>query len=170
MTIRQKNRRLLIGFFTVLILGYFLAISETLSLKKNYTNLKRQADISANIPQRLTALEQKEKHYDSLLHHYQITETSLQNNLLQTIDRYAKDNTLKVVSFSEPHSFKSNGKNTLSYAFSVSGDFQGILGLAYQLEQRNKFGMIASLDFEKKTDLRYGSKRLEGYFIMQLVQ
>jgi hypothetical protein len=115
-------------------------------------------------------LEQKEKHYDSLLRHYQITETSLQNNLLQTIDRYAKDQSLKVVSFSEPHAYTEDDKTTSSYAFSVAGDFQEILGLAYQLEQRNKFGMIASLDFEKKTDYRNGSKHLEGHFILQLVQ
>lgn len=170
MTIKQKNKALVIGFFGVLVLGYFLAITETIKLKDNYNNLQQVGEINANIPQRLLALEQKEHHYDSLLQHYQITETSLQNNLLQTIDRYALDHTVKVVSFSEPHRYQEKDKTTNSYAFSVTGDFKSILGLAYELEQKSKFGMIASLDFEKKTNYRNGSKRLEGHFILQLVQ
>lgn len=170
MTIQQKNKALVIGFLGILILGYFLAISETLQLKNNYESMQQQELLNTNIPQRLATLEQKERYYDSLLEHYQITETSLQNNLLQTIDRYAANHMIKVVSFSEPHSFVEKDKKTNSYAFSVSGDFKGILGLAYELEQRSKFGMIASLDFEKKTNYRNGTKSLEGHFILQLVQ
>lgn len=170
MTIKQKNIGLLVGFLGILVLGYFLAISETIAITENYNNLKKQELLNANIPNRLATLEKKEKYYDSLLTHYKITETSLQNNLLQTIEAYANDHTLKVISFEEPHSVLNDGKNTHSYAFSVTGDFSGILGLAYQLEQRSKFGMIASVDFEKTTNFRYGTKRLEGHFILQLVQ
>jgi hypothetical protein len=170
MTIKQKNITLVISFFGVLLLGYFLSISVTLSLKDNYDNLKTQEQIYSNIPKRLKMLSQKEKHYDSLLQHYQITETSLQNNLLKTIDRYAVNHAIKIISFNEPHSVIQNGKKTNSYAFRVSGDFNAILGLAYQLEQRSKFGMIASLQFEKLKNYRTGQTSLEGAFVLQLVQ
>jgi hypothetical protein len=170
MTIKQKNTTLVISFFGVLLLGYFLSISVTLSLKDNYDNLKTQEQIYSNIPKRLQVLSQKEKHYDSLLQHYQITETSLQNNLLKTIDRYAVDHAIKIISFNEPHSVIQKGKKTNSYAFRVSGDFNTILGLAYQLEQRSKFGMIASLQFEKLKNYRTGQTSLEGAFVLQLVQ
>jgi len=170
MAIKQKNTILLISFFGVLILGYFLSISETLSIKKNYDNLQQQEQLYANIPKRLQVLVQKERHYDSLLQHYQITETSLQNNLLKTIDRYAIDTNIKIVSFDEPHSVFEKGKTTNSYAFRVSGDFNSILGLAYELEQRSKFGMVKSLEFEKIKSFRTGKTTLEGQFILQLVQ
>ncbi|MFC4636464.1 hypothetical protein ACFO3O_21335 [Dokdonia ponticola] len=170
MTIKQKNTTLVISFFGVLLLGYFLSISVTLSLKKNYDTLKTQEQIYSNIPKRLQILSQKERYYDSLLQHYQITETSLQNNLLKTIDRYAINHNIKIISFDEPHSVIQNGKKTNSYAFRVSGDFNAILGLAYQLEQRSKFGMIASLEFEKLKNYRTGQTTLEGAFVLQLVQ
>lgn len=170
MTIKQKNNALGLGFVGVLILGYFLSISETLAIKKNYESLQEQKRIYANIPERLQVLKQKEKHYDSLLQHYQITETSLQNNLLKTIDRYAENHTIKVVSFNEPHSVIQKGKKTHSYAFTVSGDFNSILGLAYQLEQKSKFGMVASLQFEKLKNYRTSKESLEGQFVLQLVQ
>lgn len=170
MTIQQKNKMLVAGFVGVLILGYFLSITETLKLKQNYDTLKTQEALFSNIPQRLHVLNQKEHYYDSLLTHYQITETSLQNNLLKTIERYAQDHNLKVVSFDEPHIVNENNKKTNSYTFSVSGNFKAILGLAYQLEQRNKFGMIASLEFEKTKNYRTGKVSLEGQFILQLVQ
>lgn len=170
MTIKQKNTALIAGFVGILILGYFVSISETLAIKKNYDHLKEQELIYANIPQRLQVLTQKEKHYDSLLQHYQITETSLQNNLLKTIDRYADDHSIKVVSFLKPHSVTQKGKKTNSYTFTVSGDFNSILGLAYQLEQKSKFGMIASLQFEKIKNYRTSKTSLEGQFVLQLVQ
>ena len=170
MMIRQKNSALVIGFIVVLLLGYWLSISETLSLKRNYQNLKAQEELFANIPQRLSLLQQKEHYYDSLLQHYQISGTSIQNNLLKTIERYAANHDLKVVAFDPPHTLAENSRKTSSYTFRVAGDFKSILGLAYQLEQRNKFGMIASLEFEKLKNYRTGKVSLEGQFILQLVQ
>ena len=170
MSIRRKNISLILGFIGMLLLGYALSISETLALKKNYNSLTKQESLYANIPQRLFALEQKEKHYDSLMEHYQITETSLQNNLLKTIERYALKNDLKATSFDEPHSVQIDGRQLNSYAFTVTGDFQAILGLAYQLEQKSKFGMIANVHFEKQKSYRTGIESLQGHFVLQLIQ
>ena len=170
MSIKQKNIALLAGFISVLILGYWLSISVSISFIDNYNNLERQKNTFANIPKRLDILERKEAYYDSLLNHYQIAETSIQNNLLKTIDRYAVSHDLKKVSFSEPHQSKQGELNILSYAFSVEGDFQSIHGLAYHLEQENKFGMIASLTFEKLKSYRTGKTSLQGHFILQIVR
>ncbi len=170
MTIRQKNIAVLGGFVTILILGYFLSIRDTLLLRDNYKRLQNQQLLFSNIPQRMQMLQQKQYYYDSLLNHYQITETSLQNNLLKTIERYATGRTLNVKSFNEPHTSKQANGKIISYVFRVSGDFQSILGLVYELEQRSKFGMIASLYFEKIKNYRTGKERLEAEFILQLIQ
>ena len=85
MTIQQKNKLLVLGFVAILVIGYFLSISETFSLKRNYDQLKENERIFENIPKRLKVLTQKEVYYDSLLSSNQITETSLQNNLLKTV-------------------------------------------------------------------------------------
>lgn len=170
MNIKKKNRGLLIGFFATLIIGYFLSISETIAIKRNYDQLKTNERISKNIPQRLNVLRKKEMYYDSLLASYQITETSLQNNLLKALERYAENQKIKVVSFEEPHKFVDGNKTINSYEFRVTGNFQSILGLAYELEQGSKFGMIASLDFERITSYRTGNVSLEANFLLQLVQ
>lgn len=170
MSIKKKNRFLVIGFAAMLILGYSLSIRDTLILKKHYQTSKAQETLFNNIPNRFNHLLQKEQYYDSLLTHYQIAETSIQNNLLKTIDRYAIDHALEVASFDEPHRFVNKNRKIHSYIFHVVGDFKSILGLAYQLEQRNKFGMIASLTFEKLKNYRTGKISLEAQFILQLVQ
>lgn len=170
MSIRKKNIILLLGFLGTLLLGYMLSISDTLVLKKRYAGLKKQELLYENIPQRLLVLEQKEKHYDSLMDHYQITETSLQNNLLKSIERYALTHSLRATSFEEPHSVHEKGRLLNSYAFSVTGDFQSILGLAYQLEQKSKFGKIANVHLEKRKNYRTGKESLRGHFILQLIQ
>ncbi len=170
MNIRQKNKWLIIGTVAFLILGYYVSIGETLSLRSNYQHLKSQEALFDNIPLRLSQLVRKEHYYDSLLVHHQITETSVQNNLLKVIDRYAEDHPIRVVSFDQAHKLESRDRSISSYVFRVDGDFKSILGLAYQLEQRNKFGMIASLEFEKQRNFRTGKTSLEGQFILQLVQ
>jgi hypothetical protein len=170
MNIRRKNITLILGFLGILLIGYVVSISETITLKKHYKTLKHQEELYANIPQRLFALEQKEKHYDSLMDHYQITETSLQNNLLKTIERYAMTQSLRATSFDEPHSVHLDGRQLSSYAFTVTGDFQSILGLAYHLEQKSKFGMIANVHFEKQKSYRTGKESLQGHFVLQLIQ
>jgi hypothetical protein len=139
MTIQQKNKLLVLGFVAILVIGYFLSISETFSLKRNYDQLKENERIFENIPKRLKVLTQKEVYYDSLLSSNQITETSLQNNLLKALERYAVSEQIKIVSFNEPHIYTENDKTINSYAFTVSGDFKAILGLAYELEQRSKY-------------------------------
>lgn len=170
MKIQQKNRLLLFGFLGTLVIGYLLSISETLALKRNYDRLKEGELIFKSIPQRLSVLNQKEVYYDSLLSSHQITETSLQNNLLKALERYAEREQIKIISFNEPHIYVDQGKTINSYAFSVSGDFKSILGLAYELEQRSKFGMIASLEFEKIKSFQTSKVSLEGNFVLQLVQ
>lgn len=170
MDIRNKNKILIVGFIGVLIIGYFFSITETISLKRNFDNLQENERAFKNIPERLSVLTQKEKYYDSLLVSHQITETSLQNNLLKALGRYADKEHIKIVSFNEPHSYTEKDKTINSYEFTVSGTFNSILGLAYELEQRSKFGMIASLKVEKIKNYRTGKISLEGNFILQLVQ
>ncbi len=170
MKIERKNASLVIGFIAVFIIGYIVAIKETIALKQTYDRLSQQELIFEKLPQRLMALEQKNKHFDSLLNHYQITEMSLQNNLLRMVENYAEKHPIKVEQLDQPHTFISGERTINSYALTVQGDFKSILGLAYQLEQKNKFGMISSFEVEKIKSNRTGKSALYGSFILQLVQ
>ncbi len=170
MTITQKNRALVGGTILVLIVGYYLSIQETLALKQNYTQLQTQEALFYNVPERLQKLQRKEVYYDSLLRHYQISETSLQNNLLQSLNRYAMEHPLTVVAFEEPHVDTQETYTTTTYRFTIKGEYDALLGLAYHLEQRVKFGRIAHLALSKQKSYSTGKEWLEATFGLQVVQ
>lgn len=170
MKIEHKNILLIGGFVLMLLIGYFAAFSETISVYSNYKMLSKQEAISTSMPQRRYALEKKKHYYDSLLTYYRISDTSLQNNLLATIERFAKDENLTIINFEKPHISKENDRTIQSYQFVVSGEYQAILNLAYQFEQRNKFGMISSFEIVKATARRAKKAHLEGRFLLQLVK
>jgi hypothetical protein len=167
MTSKTKNIGLILGFIIVLILSYQLAISKTFNLKKEYNDLKHQETLFENTPKQLSLLRQKEKYYDSLLTKYQLNGSSIQNNLLKTINTFAELNNLKVSGFLEPHVLKQNDLIIKTYQFTLEGNFNAILKLTYKLEQQTKFGEIINLHFEKKKNFRTGKYYLKAFVLLK---
>ena len=167
MTSKQKNIVLLIGFFLLILVCYQLAFKNTLEQKKEYTSLKNQEQLFKNVPKQLAVLKQKEVYYDSLLTKYQLDGSSIQNNLLKTINSFANSNTIKVVSFLEPHVISKNDLVLKTYDFVLEGDYNAINKLIYQLEQQTKFGEVINLHFEKKKNFRTGKYYLQARVLLK---
>lgn len=156
MNSKQKNIILFVGFIAVLYICHVLAVSKTLEQKEQYNTLSKEVVLSKNAPKQLSLLKQKEIYHDSLLNKYQLDGSSIQNNLLKVINSYADANTLKVVSFLEPHIISQNDLTIKTYDFTLEGNYNDIIKLIYQLEQQTKFGEIINLHFEKKKNFRKG--------------
>ena len=167
---KRKIIALLVGFILVLFLGYSLSISETLEIRDHYIQLKNEEALLSNIPIRMKQLEEKEQHFDSLMVHYQISETSLQNNIVKSLERYASTNKLEIIGVNAPHEVTEKGIATKSYAFKVEGSFREILGLAYEIEQKIRFGKISNLELDKVKNKRTGRVVLNGHFLLQIIQ
>ena len=161
MNSKRKNIILLAATIIVLVLCYQLAIKKTLDYKTRYIALKAEERLFDDIPKQFGVLNEKNKYYDSLLNTYQIGETSIQNNLLKTINKIAKEEQLKIIDFNEPHVFTKDKSKQNTYTFVVEGDFENILGLIYYLEQHTKFGEVLNVHFEKKKQLRTRKEYLQ---------
>lgn len=167
MTRKNKNIALTVGFCIALIICYQLAISKTIAQKELYTKFKEQDLLFKNTPKQLALLKQKERHYDSLLLQYKLEESSIQNNLLKTINTFADITALKVISFLKPHTINKNNVSIKTYEFIVEGDYNNINQLIYQLEQKTKFGEILHLHFEKKKNFRTGTYYLQAKVLLR---
>ncbi len=167
MTNKTKNRLLVIGFAIALLLSCKLAISNTMALKKQYNVLKQQDLLFKNAPKQLSLLKQKQSYYNGLLKKYQLDGSSLQNNLLKTINTYAHANQLKVVNFLEPHTVKKEDLIIKTYQFTLEGNFNAILKLVHKLEQDTKYGEIKSLHFEKQKNYRTGKYFLQAKVVLK---
>lgn len=164
---KTKNILLLSGFLLTLVVCYRLAISNTLELKNQYNSLKQEKALFKNTPKQLSLLKQKLMYYDSILSKYQLNGSSIQNNLLKTINAFAESDNLKVIGFLEPHIIDQNGLIIKTYQFSIEGDFNAILKLAHKLEQQTKFGEIINLHFEKKKNFRTGKYYLQVKILLK---
>ncbi len=167
MTPKTKNILFILGFIFALILSYKLSVSKTLLLRNEYHTLKKEALLFENTPKQLSFLKQKQKYYDSLLSRYQIKGSSIQNNLLKTINTYADSNKLKVVSFLEPHTYKTNDLTIKTHQVTVQGNYNTIIKLIHLLEQQTKFGEIINLHFEKKKNYKTGTFYLQANMLLK---
>lgn len=167
MSAKTKNIILIVGFLIAGVLCHELAISKTIALKKEHTTLTQQSNIFENVPKQIALLKHKEKYYDSLFLKYQLNGGSIQNNLLKTINSYADDNNLKIVSFLEPHIVNTSDLKISTYQFTLEGDYNNILKLIHKLEQETKFGEIINLHFVKKTNFKTGTDYLQAQVLMK---
>ncbi|WP_308990635.1 hypothetical protein QLS71_004045 [Mariniflexile litorale] len=167
MTKKTKNVLLLVGFVLTLLLCYQIAISKTVALKKEYNTLKQQETLFKNTPKQVELLKQKQRYYDGLLSKYQLNGSSVQNNLLKTINSYADSTNLKVIEFIEPHIIYQNELKVSTYQFTLEGNYNAILKLIYKLEQETKFGEITNLHFEKKINFRTGYSYLQARVLLK---
>lgn len=167
MTARNKNIILVIGFFITLFVCYQLAISKTVDLIDETNSLEIENMMFKNTPKELSILKQKQKYYDSIFNKYQLNGSSIQNNLLKTINTIAEQRNIKVISFLEPHIELKNDLTIKTYQFTLEGDYNNIIQLIYQLEQKSKFGEIINLHFEKKKNYRTGKSFLEASILLK---
>lgn len=167
MTNKSKNIFALLGFVVVIIMAYHLAIKKTIELKQEHDKLSQESELLKNIPRQLSILKQKESYYDSVLSKYHLQGTSIQTNLLKTINAYATDNDLKVIDFLEPHAIKTENLTVKTYLFTLEGDYSAIVKLIHKLEQETKFGEIINLHFEKKKNFRSGKDFLQAHVMIR---
>jgi len=167
MTKKNKNILLIFGFIISLVICYQLAISKTFQQKQQYDTLKKQELLFESAPRKLSLLKQKEVYYDSLLTKYQLDGSSIQNNLLKSINTFADNNNLKIIGFIEPHVTIQNELTINTYEFVIEGGFNEINHLVYQLEQKTKFGEIVHLHFEKKKNYRSGKYYLQAKVLLR---
>lgn len=169
MTSKTKNIILVSGLIIAVTLCYNLAFSKTLQLKKGYDELTEEEGFYKDAQKNLSILKQKERHYDSLLTKHKLNGGSIQNTLLKTINAFADENNLKVVSFLKPHIITSQDLIIKSYQFSLEGDYNAMINLIYKLEQETKFGEIINVHFEKKKNFRTGKDYLQAQVILKSI-
>jgi len=167
---RHKNIVLIVGFVLILMLGYRMTIAKTLVLKAEVTQLQTEAKALTNLDQRTSNLEQKERYLDSILAQKNLTNNSLQNNLLSFLTKESDKSGFSISEFKEPHVIVKDNLTQTSYQFTLKGTYKHLEKVLYQLEQRESFGRLVHIDFKKERDHRKGRDFLEVAVIVRTVQ
>jgi len=162
---------LLIGISIALLLfSYFGAVSKTLSIRSKYLKLKKETVSYSDMAQQLNVLASKEVHYDSLVQKMNLSNTSLENNLLKTLNNEIGNTAVKLKAFNAPHSYSNGTSSYTTISFSLEGGFIPILKVLYNLEHAAAFGQILHLEFTKETDYRTRRTALNAQVLLQYIQ
>lgn len=147
---KNKNSVLVIGLVIVALIAYFFGIAKTIELSKQLLVLEKQKKRYQSAPRQLALLANKEQKLDKVLKENNLTGLSLQNNLLEVLNKASILKNFKITSFNEPHQYIDNiSKSTIStYKFQLSGSYNTLVQMIYELEQSYSFGNIVHLNFE----------------------
>ncbi len=166
---RTKNIVLVAGLLCVLFIAYRYGFAKTFTISSELDKLESQKEEYQAAPMQLAALTKKEQQLDIILAKNNVEGSSLQHNLLKTLNTLSDSSKVKVVAFEEPHRFtdEATKKGTTTYDFTLQGDYKALLGVVYALEQKYSFGNIVQVDFEKKKNFRTGASYLQCRLLLQ---
>jgi len=161
MNMLRKNGLYVLGFLVLCILAYQFAFSKTIQELKKNRQIENNQSLQQNMELNLTKLKQQDVYYTELLNKHQLNVSgSFQNNLLQFLTSYAKENDLTIVSFKDPHTVELEKAIQETYPIELKGEYLNLLGTLHQLEAVKKFGTINSCNFWTKKNFKTKKKEL----------
>lgn len=148
LTYKKKFIYLLIGGAVLLCLVYTFSINETFKLRSSYINLKERYDGVFNASSSILFYEKELTKIDSLIGSKNEKGNFTQEELLRKVTEFGRDNNLTIISFPAPHQNIDNGYKVFTYEASISGTYNDLLHLLFELETGNYPGAIKSTNFE----------------------
>ncbi len=169
MTQRNKNILLIVGLLLMLFFAYRFGFSKTFAISSEVTKLENQKQAYHSASAQLAALTNKEKQLDEILQKNNVEGSSLQNNILKTLNTLSNESGFTIVTFEEPHIFtdEATQKTTTTYNFTIQGDYKSLINVVYSLEQKYSFGNVILVDFEKKKNFRTRKTYLQCNVLLQ---
>jgi len=148
LTYKQKFIYLLVGGGLFLFLVYVFSVNETLKLRSSYIELKKRYDGVFNASSSILFYERELIKIDSLVGSENDKGNYTQEELLSKVTEFGRAHNLTVISFPAPHEYIDNGYKVFTYEAAISGKFNDLLRLLYELEIGNYPGIVKSVDFE----------------------
>lgn len=151
---KKKNRLLAIGAVVLLFLSWQLAFAKTFSLWAQCRDMEEQLQAVSEAPGQSLAMKERLLRLDRTLGGREISDTNIRQVLLGIVTGYCQKNNTILRDFPKPVSTIENDYMVETNIISVEGSFGKLLDLVYRLEQRDRIGKIASVDFHTRQDPR----------------
>lgn len=171
MTQKNKNIILIIGIILLLLIAYQYAFSKTFATYNQVKKLRDQKELYDSAPAQLAALANKEKQLNDILQKNNVEGNSMQNNILKSLNSLSNESKFKIIAFEEPHIFldETNNQKTITYNFTLQGDYQSLINTLYRLEQKYSYGNVVQVRFEKKKNFRTNATFLDCSILLQRI-
>ena len=151
---KRKNRLLFGAAGLFLFLSYWMAFKSTFTLCSEVRDLEAQIELANDAPQKVAILQSRLAELDMLPGIKQNADTSIQQELLGIVTGYCKGSGIVLREFPRTLVSEEGEYRVETNVFTVEGGFSKLLQLVYLLEQKNRLGKIASVQYNAKKDVR----------------
>ncbi len=170
LTYKQKFRITLILGLIIAFVLFRYPVSRTISFFQDTKKLEKQVNEASDAPAKVALLQAQLNRMEQALGKQASQSISREDALLQSITRYCHESNALLREFPQAGTYSENGMLVETSTFVVEGDFSTLLNLVYQLEQKNKVGRLASVNFQSKRDLRTGALALLATIYIQNIK
>ncbi len=164
LTYKQKTKALLFGSFLLLALIFTISIKPTLNLYREIGMLTSKSAQAKEAPVQIMKIKNE-------LNQLQGNTFNLNNKeaLLSEITRFCEENNLLIVNLPIANTYEEGNYEIESRELDVQGNFKDVLKLVYLIEYEKSLGVVSSLSFLTKKDLRTKKKRLTGHIVLRSI-
>ena len=167
MTLKQKNRIMLVGFAVLLLVAYQFAFKNTFALGATLDELTKDKIQLENAGGKLQMLQQQNVYLDSILQSNNVSASqSFEQTLLQKVTSLKEEHKVKILSLDEPHEYETDGTVVQSYTIEVKGDYRNLMLFSSNLEKQ-RLGKFTSVDFSKKMNFKNRRREIVCKIVLQ---
>lgn len=170
LTYKKKNQLLVAVAIAVIYFVYSLAIQKTIVAHNEYTAAKSQMELAANAPKAVSQLEKQLHLIDLKIGDQNADQQNTVQALLEVITNYCQKNHVILREFPETTAAKQGELLIETNFFVVEGTFASLINLVYVLEQKEKLGKIASVNYQLKKDLESKEMALTAAIYLQNIK
>lgn len=164
---RQKNYGLLIIFLLLLMVSYKRSFSLTLNAKSELKNQEAQLESTKHVQEDIESLKIQIKQLNNNIGKSDIEPDKVQQEILGEISGFSLNNNVNLEKIEKTHSFKTVDFTIYSNLIRIQGSFNGILSLAYHMENTFDYARVTNVNVFKEVDQTTKKEYLYGEFLFQ---
>ena len=166
-TYKQKNYGLLIILLLMIMVSYKRSFSLTISALNELKNQKEQLESTKHVQEDIESLKIQIIQLNNNIGKSDIKPDQVQQKILSEISQFSNSNNVNLEKLEETHAFKTVDYTIYSNLIRVQGSFNGILSLAYHMENTFAYARVTNVNVFKETDLSTKKEKLYGEFLFQ---
>ena len=170
LTYKKKNLLLIISILLAVFIVYVFGIKKTINAYSVYSDAKNKMELAANAPVMAAQLEKELMQMDEKIGNHNTREQNTSEALLGLITTYCQNNHAVLREFPKTTVAPEGDMLIETNQFMVGGDFSTLINLVYILEQKNKLGKVASVNYQLKKDFKTKEMLLTATVFLQNIK
>ena len=167
LTYRQRNRLLLLVVPLVALIGYWVAIQQTVELYQSNQRLLQQLEEKRHAPNTIRELEKQLQASSRAIANFSSDTLHMEAYLLDRLTYLCRQHRARLVSLPVSQTSRQNGFETITRTIKLQGRFVDLLRVVHGLEYRFQLGRVSSVRFVTEEDRTSRHTELFVYLYLQ---